>query len=530
MARHRSEPASGYDAAALYWSERSKARTLLEALSEAYVDIREGVDAGLLERQRTLHQQIDSAARRQTALLSGKHSAEQAEAAGKELDSLLAQFHDLEGQIRAASPRYAALTQPEPLDLKQIRKQVLDPETALLEFSLGRDHSYVWVVTTTGIGSYELPGREDIETLARSTYELLTARNRQLVKETPEQRRMRIAAADAAYPEAAMKLSRTILAAAISNLSAKRLLVVTEGALQFVPFGALPSPSSDAEREPLAAGYEIVNVPSASTLALLRREAEGRQSAPNLLAVLADPVFDAGDPRIPAAHRSIAPNRADGPAVLSTVQREVERSARESSPTAEGPLFPRLLYSRQEAESISLFAAPEKCLEALDFRASRNTAMSPELAHYRIIHFATHTFIDNVHPELSGIVFSLIDERGRAQDGFLRLHEIYNLRLPAELVVLSACQTALGKQIKGEGMIGLTRGFIYAGAERVVASLWEVDDEATAALMKSFYERMLNGNLRAAAALRAAQMTVSQHKRWRSPYYWAGFVLQGEWK
>ena len=156
---------------------------------------------------------------------------------------------------------------------------------------------------------------------------------------------------------------------------------------------------------------------------------------------------------------------------------------------------------------------------------------SAEFGQYRIIHLATHGLLNSTHPELSGIVLSLVDQHGQPQDGFLRLHEIYNLKLPAELVVLSACQTALGKEVRGEGLVGLTRGFMYAGAPRVVASLWKVDDKATAELMKRFYQAMLGEQrMRPAAALRAAQVEMLKQKEWEDPYYWAAFVLQGEWK
>jgi CHAT domain-containing protein len=166
----------------------------------------------------------------------------------------------------------------------------------------------------------------------------------------------------------------------------------------------------------------------------------------------------------------------------------------------------------------------------VDFSASKTTATSAELGQFRIVHFATHGLINSQHPELSGIVLSLVDERGQPQDGFLRMHEIYNLNLGAELVVLSACQTALGKEVKGEGLMGLTRGFMYAGSPRLVASLWDVRDEATAELMKRFYQGMLKENLRPAAALRAAQVSMWKEKRWEAPYYWAPFVIQGEWR
>ena len=169
-------------------------------------------------------------------------------------------------------------------------------------------------------------------------------------------------------------------------------------------------------------------------------------------------------------------------------------------------------------------------MRAIDFDASRATAMSPDLAHYRIVHFATHGVFNNEDPGLSGIILSLFDKRGQPQDGFLRLHDIYGLQLPAELVVLSACNTALGKPIKGEGLVGIVRGFMYAGAKRVVASHWKVDDEATGALMGRFYVEMLKQNRSAAAALRQAQLAVREQQRWQSPFFWAAFVLQGEWK
>ncbi len=205
---------------------------------------------------------------------------------------------------------------------------------------------------------------------------------------------------------------------------------------------------------------------------------------------------------------------------------DVKRSASESGVAD----FERLRFSRQEAEHIARLAPEGKKLEALDFKASRALATSTDLGEYRIVHFATHGLINSQHPELSGIVLSLVDEKGRSQNGFLRLYDIYSLKLGADLVVLSACQTALGKEVKGEGLIGLTRGFMYAGVPRVAASLWRIEDRASSELMKRFYQRMLGEGMSAAAALRAAQVSMWREKRWDAPYYWAGFTLQGEWK
>jgi CHAT domain-containing protein len=169
-------------------------------------------------------------------------------------------------------------------------------------------------------------------------------------------------------------------------------------------------------------------------------------------------------------------------------------------------------------------------MKALDFRASRATALSASLSQYRIVHFATHGLLNNVHPELSGLILSLVDKQGRPQDGFLALRDIYNMNLPVDLVVLSACDTALGEEISGEGLVGLTRGFMYAGAPRVVASLWSVNDVATSEMMARFYRSMEGRGLRPGAALRVAQLEMQKQKRWAAPYYWAAFQLQGEWK
>jgi CHAT domain-containing protein len=190
----------------------------------------------------------------------------------------------------------------------------------------------------------------------------------------------------------------------------------------------------------------------------------------------------------------------------------------------------RLPFSRREAEEILKLVPVDEAMRAIDFQASQETVTSAALSQYRIIHFATHGWLPREHPELAGIVLSLVDEQGRPKKGFLQLQEIYNLKLPAELVVLSACETGLGKEIKGEGLVGLTRGFMYAGAARVVASLWNVNDAATAELMQHFYQGMLKEGLTPAAALQAAQVAMWKQKGWQSPYYWAAFVLQGEYK
>lgn len=268
----------------------------------------------------------------------------------------------------------------------------------------------------------------------------------------------------------------------------------------------------------LAADHEIVVVPSASVIAALRRESRARKRADRLLAILADPVFESGDPRVSKTLRTArAADAFPGPAPLT--QSALDRVT-----------LARLPFSRDEARGISELAGTSGVSVATDFDANRTHVVGGGLAGYRIVHFATHGLLDAERPSLSGLVLSTVDERGTPQDGYVRLHDIYNMRLDADLVVLSACQTALGKAIKGEGLIGLTRAFMYAGAPRVVASLWEVDDLATAELMKRFYAGMLRRHLSPVAALRAAQIELSHDSRWAAPYYWAGFTIQGDWQ
>jgi CHAT domain-containing protein len=553
MRLHRLRPLEGHDVSALGASERARARGLLDMLAEARADINGGIDASLLERERSLQKRINASAEYQYRLLSDKHTREQIEAAKRELNSLIDESRQIEAEIRKTSPRYAELKYPQPLGLPEIQR-MLDPETLLLEYSLGEERSYLWAVTPTGIESFELPKRAEIEALARQSYEWLAA------GETGAQLRARLARPAAKSLEWATALSRILLGPVASQLGRKRLVIVADGALQYLPFAALPAPvtggrgdgatggRSDGEIDrmkkprpvapsphrpvaftPLIAHHEIVSLPSASSLAALRREFAGRAQAPKIVAVIADPVFEEADERIKKSGGNIAtPNNEQAGRAVG--EREVVRSALEVGATDAERRLRRLIFSRSEADEITALAGAEASFKALDFAANRTAALGSDLSQYRIIHFATHGLLNSQHPELSGVVLSLVDEEGRPQDGFLRLHDIYNLKLAADLVVLSACKTGLGKEIKGEGLVGLTRGFLYAGAPRVVASLWKVDDRATAELMKLFYRRMLRDGLRPAAALRGAQIDMWKQPRWAAPYYWAGFTLQGEWK
>ena len=515
MQLHAKDPAARHDAEALQASERGRARSLLEMLNEAPADIEQGVGADLVKREREIRQSINAKAQRLIQLKAQNGSAKEIEAFDKEIRALEDEYQQVQGAIRKASPAYAELTQPQPLGLKEIQ-QLLEPNTVLLEYSLGEERSYLWAVTQDSLKTFTLPKGEEIKKLAQDVYQSLTARSVTKPLESPAQRQDRIAQADKQFQQASADLGRMILAPAAGEFGTKRLVVIADGALQYVPFSALPVPGS--KQRPLILDHELVSLPSASSLAIQRQTLANRKIAPKTLAVIADPVFSSSDARLKSG--AAASGTDDGTRII------------EHGPAESGGrlVVRRLPFTRQEADQILAVAPGGANLRAVDFQANRSIATSGELSHYRYVHFATHGYLDTSRPGLSAIVLSLVDEQGKPQDGFLRTHDIYNLKLPAELVVLSACETGLGKEVKGEGLEGLTRGFMYAGARRVVVSLWNVNDKATAGLMQQLYVGMLRNKKAPAAALRDAQIRMLRVNQWQSPYYWAGFVLQGEWR
>jgi CHAT domain-containing protein len=529
MQMNSASPGEGLDGLALQASERARARSLLDTLSQSGTDITQGADPKLVERVNALERQLSQKAFQQNL----RASEEQKRALASQITALATDYERAQADLRAASPHMAELVEPRPASVGEIQQSVLDPGTLLLEYSLAKERSFLWAVTDSSIHSFVLPAGAEIDRLARRCYELLTERGKHLKFETPEERQQRVASADREYNDAAARLSAMLLGPAAALIGDKRLVIVADGALEYVPFAALPDPSSVQKRggvgAPLIAAHEVLSLPSASVLGVLRKELGGRRPAPWAVAVLADPVFDSQDPRAqtprqPETARTLS-SRNGLTAAPGTASRDQggSQDTSEERPT-------RLPFTRTEAEAILGLAPRQSELVALDFDASVKTATSPAMGRYRILHFATHGVLDSEHPELSGIVLSLVDSKGEPTDGFLRLNQIYNMKLPVELVVLSGCKTGLGKEIKGEGLVGLTRGFMYAGAPRVVVSLWDVNDAGTAELMKLFYQAMLKQSARPAEALRAAQVAMMKRPGFSSPYYWAPFILQGEWR
>jgi CHAT domain-containing protein/Tfp pilus assembly protein PilF len=482
---------------ALEVSERARARALLDLLQEARASVQTGGDPELRAREKALTERLNAKAERQTEQLSRTGTARAADES--ELQALLTEMDGVRAEIRRRSPRYAALTQPAPLAAAEIQA-LLDPQTLLLEYSLGEERSFLWAVDTGTVASFELPPRAEIEAAARRVYTALRTLDPGAAKQGRAE---------------AEALSRVLLGPVADRLASRRLVIVADGALHYLPFAALPVPGVPAggtSADLLLDRHEIVALPSVSVLASLRRDLATRVPAPKAVAVLADPVFDLGDPRI------------------SKTQTAASSRAPERGGEPDFPTLQRLPSTRLEAERISALVPAGEALVELDFAADREAVLGSRLAPYRVVHFATHGLIDARTPELSGLMLSRVGEDGKPKEGFLSLADVYNLQLGADLVVLSGCETALGREVRGEGLVGLTRGFLYAGAARVAASLWRVQDRATAELMGRFYRAMLQEGKSPAAALREAQLAIRSDRRWRAPYYWAAFVLQGDWR
>lgn len=511
-------------AAAFEASERARSRSLLDTLSEARVEagLRSDADlASLVNKYRSAQRELQAKRTLKGGTLERAGPLEGA-ALDLELSKLQAERDRAEAQIRSRHPRYAALMYPQTLTTAEVQR-LLDDDTLLLEFALGDQRSYVWAVTATELHGYVLPPRSEIERTARRLAELLMS-GQPLPRQSAYQRRQRMTQAEAEYWPQAATFSQTLLGQISALQKKKHIIVVADGQLRYLPFAALPSPDTTAAgtslNTMLGRGHEVVSLPSASVLSVLR-QASGRAPAMKAVAVFADPVIEKDDPRIQLAH-------GGRPVVAPAERREALAEALRDTDDAGDTKLQRLAASGREARDI-VSIAPTSSMEATGFKANRENVTSAQLSQYRVVHFATHGIVNEKKPELSGVVLSLYDEQGRFhQDGFLRLKDIYDLRLPVDLVVLSACRTGLGQEVRGEGLIGLTRGFMYAGAPRVIASLWKVDDDATAELMRLFYQKMLKEDMSPAAALGAAQVMMSGQKRWSHPYYWAGFILQGE--
>ncbi len=502
MDLHRLQPEAGYDRDAVAVAERGAARNLVDLLASP--ELPGGGGAG---SPRSRLRELDERIEREEAMPPGASAAAEPDPAKlARIQELLAARQQILVEARGVAGGAAARTHL--LLADDIQRQVLDPGTVLLVYSLGERRSFVWALTTGRLRWAPLPPRSQIEDAVRRQHALLARSG------SPDLARQAQLTGHA--------LSDLLLQPVAEALAGRRIAVMPDGALFYLPFATLPDPAGSGD---LLATHEVVIVPSASALAAIRQRAATRPPAPRQVAVVADPRVEAEAPAAGAPAATRGASVPLGPPALSATL-PVARSERDLGLQRLAPLP----YARREAEDIQTLAPPPLGFVAVGADASLALVRSGFLSAFGILQFAGHALIHPSAPELSGLVLAATDAQGRPQPGFLQSFAISELHLPAELVVLSACSTALGQEVRGEGLLGLTQSFFLAGATRIVVSLWDVDDHATEILMQRFYTAMLRRHLPPAAALREAQLSLRADPRWAAPYYWAGFELQGDWR
>jgi len=520
-------------------SEQARSRTLIELLASANLQLPDADLPDFLQiQEQQLEREFLDLEKRRIDLWNSteEYPDDEFRVANQEIsqeyNQLLRQQQELARNIQAVNPVYAALnySSVEPLQLKQIQQEVLDEETVLLQYAIGSNESFLWVVNNAGeIFTHTIPlGQNELE--ARIN-EFLTTIGSSGTKPGTELND------NSYFKRRSRELVQLLIPPEIDDQIEikERLLIVADGILHKLPFSALPIAEFDAYT-PLIKEYEIVNAPSTTAIHISRQQFIGRESAPKTLAMIADPVFSREDPRLPfvegereacrrldasQSNEMLSASLEFAPVPLQIAARNTNRSER----------IRPLPCTSEEAEAIiRLIDSPAQTTLVSGLEATYDwvTSSASQLDQYQIVQFATHGIFDDVTPEFSGLILSLVDEEGNPQPGYLDLREIFNLKLNAELVVLSACETGLGQEFQGEGLVGLTRGFMYAGTKRVMATLWNVSDPATAELMSLFYQGLLEENLSPTAALQQAQITMWEN--YKDPYLWAAFTIQGDWQ
>lgn len=514
MKTHKESSNEDFVIEALKSAERSRAQVMLEKLSLSEADFTKDADAETVRREKEISVHLNAKADKLTDLLSQNASKTETDKISGEISKLENELENIRATLKQQSPLYSAIKNPAPFDLGEFQQNVLDENSMLLEFSFGQEESYLWLIGKNSLNSYVLPSREKIEAHIGKLREILASREMKK-DETLEEFQKRIAEAENLYQDESKVLSNQLFGQIADKLQNKRLIIVPDGKLHYFPVSALTLPNSEAN-EPILLTNETVYAPSAQTLLLLEKsKRQPSETAKNLL-IFSDPVFTADDTRIPELSR--ADNSAE------TVKYESFRFVESLNS------LQRLTASKNESDSILDIIGASNADSFSGFGANREQLLKTNTENYKIIHFATHGKTDEKHPELSGIILSRFDEKGQKLNEFIRIHDIYGLKLNTDLVVLSACETGVGKEVKGEGLMSLNNAFLQSGSKTVMASLWKVEDNATQELMKNFYRGMVDEKLTPSQSLRQAQIELRKNSQFKSPFYWAAFTVQGDFR
>lgn len=501
---------------ALRASEKSRARSMLEKILTAEAKITKDALPEAVEKERSFRNLLNIKSDRLTDLLNNNSPQTEITEIENEIKTLENELEILQAEFKQKSPQYFEIKNPSFFDQRKFQENVLDENSFLLEFSFGETASFLWLIDKSEVKTYVLPPRREIETHIEKLLEIFVSRE---IKqgESIEDYQQRVIAEENLYIIESKKLSSKLFGQIGKEITNKRLIIVPDGKLHYFPVSALPLPNSETN-EPFLLSNEIVYAPSAQTLLLLQTNRTYFLKPFKSLLIFSDPIFTDDDPRFSDSKNARSETNS-------------KSTSKESFRFVESlDNLSRLTGSKNESDSILNIIGSTNVDSFTGFEANRTQLLKTKTEDYKIIHFATHGITHEKRPELSGIVLSRFDESGKQREEFFRIHDIYGLNLNADLVVLSACETGLGKEVKGEGLMSLNNAFLQTGAKTVMSSLWKVEDTATLELMKNFYGAMAEEKLTPSQALRQAQIKLRQNSQFRSPFYWAAFTVQGDFR
>jgi CHAT domain-containing protein/Tfp pilus assembly protein PilF len=473
----KSEPGEGHNTEAFHYMEKAKARAFLDRLEVSQVNIYQGVDAKLLNREKELMKEISDI---NTTLLKRGLDMEQKREIDNQIKLCEEQLEAVRREIRISSPSYADLKDPEIISLEQAQEQLLDKETAFFEYSIGKKKSFAFVITKRGLVIFPLPSTEEIQ--AKVNEYLMTITDR-------ENKDFHLG----------YELFCTLVLPGLEK-NIHKLIFIPDDILHYLPFETLISQKN--EKRWLIKDYRVSYAPSISSLqGIIQRERLNGQKPQKDMLAFGDPFFGPDE------------------------EQETSTEALTDFSSASSSSFSRLKYSGLEIEKIAALFKKAKLNVFKREKATEDQLKKLNLSDYKILHLATHCLIDNEKPARSSIIFSLADTS--TEDGFLQMREIFNLKLNSDLVSLSACETGLGQFIRGEGIEGLSRAFFYAGASSVLMSLWAVHDQATSQFMERYYFHLRSSNS-IMDSLHKTKLEMIGSDVVSHPYYWAGFVVTGK--
>jgi CHAT domain-containing protein len=523
MRLHEKDPSQGHDAEAFAIAERASSRALLDQVGAGSAPTLLHAPAELERQQKDGQEHMDALFARLRSLSDDpEKNAEQIAKVRVEIEEQLHASDTLEARMRAASGEYAALSGAQPATSTEIAEQ-MEERSALAKYWVGKDATYLWLTTRGGFHSLVIPAtQEKLQTQIAEWIDNLQARSLQKSGESLAARASRIAGADSAEKRNAEALGKILLTPLTGLTDVDRIYIVPDGPLASLPFAALRIPRSESIQHGsgaskiLVSRFEVVMEPSESIFQVLagsRPRVEGTHALQ--VAVFADAVYSKSDPRVLGSRPE-----SNGQASAA----ETLRMATEAGMAH----LPRLTGSREEAREIGALNGVSNTSIHLGFEAVAEAVRGRDWSQYTVVHFGVHALLNTERPAFSGVVLTMVKPDGAPQDGVLWLNDIYSLRMRVNLVVLSGCHTANGREIPGEGLEGLSRAFFFAGARSVVGSLWSVEDRETSLLMESFYRNLIRGKASPAAAMRKAQLATSGLAGTAAPYYWAGFTVQGD--